>query len=464
MLIAWPHYNETFKLSAISFVSTANQASQGIIGQLAQIEALILQDIDAAQHMSAALYANHKSRALPPDSVIRLLLTHGKVLWSAGQYPLAIRAYNQALKKINQHSIFDCRAEVLLRRGITQFSLKRYLQAMEDFVLALEIAVDVIDLEIASECYLYIGSLYAIFEKNAAADELLRLGAQIAEVLGELLADQYDVRFAMSASQALVRIAQAQPDLILLDIMMPEMDGYELCRILRQDPATAEIPVIFITALATADEETRGLDAGAVDYIVKPFNPAIVRARVRNHLALKLAKDQLRVLARTDALTGLANRRYLIECLMLEFERARDDAVHPPFSLVLMDVDYFKLYNDSQGHVAGDYCLQRVAGVIQSALRNPNDLLARYGGEEFCCLLPNTTQFEAQQIAERICSSVAELAIPHPKAIGRSFVTLSAGVAHWRADVMTMEKLLHHADQALYLAKEAGRNQVVVAV
>lgn len=162
---------------------TANQAPQGIIGQLAHIEALILQDIDAAQQLSAALYSNYKSRSLPPDSVIRLLLTHGKVLWSAGQYSLAIRAYNQALKEINRHSIFECRAEILLRRGIAQFSLKRYLQAMEDLVQALEIAVDVIDLEIASECYLYIGSLYAIFERNTAADELLRLGAQLAEAI-----------------------------------------------------------------------------------------------------------------------------------------------------------------------------------------------------------------------------------------------------------------------------------------
>ncbi|QLI80902.1 diguanylate cyclase [Chitinibacter fontanus] len=284
------------------------------------------------------------------------------------------------------------------------------------------------------------------------------------EALGELLAEHYDVRFAMSGEQALAQLNKQAPDLILLDIMMPDMDGYELCRILQSKVDTAEIPVIFITALATPDEETRGLDAGAVDYIVKPFNPSIVRARVRNHLAFKHAKDQLRILAQTDSLTGLANRRFLFERLLLEFERARDLPETSMFSLVLIDVDYFKRYNDSQGHVAGDFCLQRVAGVIKSALRNPNDLMARYGGEEFCCLLAATQMHEAKLIAERICQSVSELAIPNPKAPGQHIVTISAGVAQWRSDIPTVEGLLQIADQALYNAKAAGRNRVFLGV
>ncbi|WP_410497404.1 diguanylate cyclase domain-containing protein [Chitinibacter sp. S2-10] len=280
------------------------------------------------------------------------------------------------------------------------------------------------------------------------------------EALGELLTDQYDVHFALSGAAALQQIAQHKPDLILLDIMMPDMDGYAVCRELQSQPDTAEIPVIFITALGMPDEESRGLDAGAVDYIVKPFNPTVVRARVRNHLAFKQAQDQLRLLAQTDGLTGLANRRYLFQRLQAEFERAQ----HTPnvFSLILIDVDYFKRYNDTQGHVAGDVCLQRIAGVIMSELRNSNDLMARYGGEEFCCLLPDTHLQEARLIAERIARSVTELAIPNPKAPGLNIVTISAGVAQWQSDVTQPETLLQRADQGLYAAKDAGRNQVCV--
>ncbi|WP_373976382.1 diguanylate cyclase [Chitinibacter sp. SCUT-21] len=286
----------------------------------------------------------------------------------------------------------------------------------------------------------------------------------IIEALGELLGEQHDVRFALSAQQALQQIERQTPDLILLDIMMPDMDGYELCRILKSRPQTTEIPVIFITALATPAQETRGLDAGAVDYIVKPFNPAIVRARVRNHLALKHAKDQLRILAQTDSLTGLANRRYLFERLQQEFERAGALPEIAAFGIVLLDIDYFKRFNDSQGHLAGDFCLQRVTAAVKAELRHPNDLMARYGGEEFCCLLAETSPEKARQIAERICACVAELAIPHPKAPVRHIVTISAGVAHWHPECVSVEALLQIADQALYAAKAAGRNQAYFGV
>ncbi|WP_273432231.1 diguanylate cyclase domain-containing protein [Chitinibacter tainanensis] len=283
------------------------------------------------------------------------------------------------------------------------------------------------------------------------------------EALGELLTAEYDVHFALSGAEALAHVREHAPDLILLDIMMPDMDGYEVCRQLQQYPPTRETPVIFITALATPEEETRGLDAGAVDYIVKPFNPAIVRARVRNHLALKQAKDQLRVLAQTDSLTSLANRRYLFERLSLAFAKALDNP-QQQFAVILLDVDYFKRYNDQQGHLAGDFCLQRVAGVLKSALRNPDDVVARYGGEEFCCLLAGASLDEARGIAERICRSVAELAIPHPKALPAKIVTISAGVSAYRPSLHSLESVLQLADEALYEAKAAGRNQVMIKV
>ncbi|QLG86755.1 diguanylate cyclase [Chitinibacter bivalviorum] len=284
------------------------------------------------------------------------------------------------------------------------------------------------------------------------------------ESLGESLADQYDVRFALSGQSALEVIAKSKPDLILLDIMMPDMNGYEVCRVLQSHPDTAQIPVIFITALATPEEETQGLDAGAVDYIVKPFNPSIVRARVRNHLALKYANDQLRVLSLTDSLTGLANRRHLFERLSSEIEHLQAKPETEPFAIILIDIDYFKRYNDTYGHVAGDFCLQRVAGVIRSALRSPADLTARYGGEEFCCLLHQATLDEARQIAERISQSVADLEIPHLGAYERQFVTVSAGVAQWQPHMAHIESVLQAADEALYAAKATGRNKVVCKV
>jgi diguanylate cyclase (GGDEF)-like protein len=190
-----------------------------------------------------------------------------------------------------------------------------------------------------------------------------------------------------------------------------------------------------------------------------------VRASVRNHLAFKRAKDQLRLLAQTDGLTGLANRRYLFERLQAELERVREQATQP-FALILIDVDHFKHYNDSQGHVAGDLCLQRVAGVLKAELRNPDDLMARYGGEEFCCLLPHTTLADAEQIALRICRRINELAIPNADVEHdmHRVVTVSAGVALCTAAMASVETLLQQADRALYTAKAAGRNQVKVWV
>jgi diguanylate cyclase (GGDEF)-like protein len=278
------------------------------------------------------------------------------------------------------------------------------------------------------------------------------------ETLGEVLGDEHDVHFALSAEQALAQIAQHIPELILLDIMMPDMDGFQLCEILKAKAETRDIPIIFITSLSTAVQETRGLEAGAVDYIIKPFNASIVRARVHNHLELKRTKDLLRILSQTDALTGLANRRRLFEHLDTVQDKAQ--RLDQPLSVVLIDVDSFKLYNDLYGHIAGDVCLQRVAGVIQSSLRSVTDMAARYGGEEFCCVLENADQELALQVAERIRASIEALHIPHLHSMVVPCVTVSVGVATSSAQSV-QANLLMAADKALYAAKDQGRNRVV---
>ena len=279
------------------------------------------------------------------------------------------------------------------------------------------------------------------------------------ETLGEVLGDEHDVHFALSAEQALNQIERKLPELILLDIMMPEVDGFKFCEILKSKFETKDIPIIFISSLSSPEQETRGLEAGAVDYIIKPFNASIVRARVHNHLELKRTKDLLRVLSQTDVLTGMANRRRLFE--LLDQVQDRSHRLQQPLSILLIDVDSFKQYNDLYGHIAGDVCLQRVAGVIQSSLRSVTDVAARYGGEEFCCVLENSDQELAIQIAERIRSSIEALQIPHLNSAVTGCVTASIGVAtSTLSHRIQHAQLLMNADKALYAAKDLGRNQV----
>ena len=212
------------------------------------------------------------------------------------------------------------------------------------------------------------------------------------EVLSEALSDEYEVLFATSGQDALDVAAEQHPDLILLDVMMPEMDGYEVCTRLKGDTKTQTIPIIFVTAMDHEEEETKGLNVGAIDYLAKPIRPAIVRARVRNHLELKRYRDNLECLSSTDGLTGIANRRRFDEFLDREWLRAR--RCQTPLSLILMDIDLFKGYNDHYGHLAGDDCLRHLAREMTACLRRPTDLVARYGGEEFACLLPDTDAME----------------------------------------------------------------------
>ncbi len=274
--------------------------------------------------------------------------------------------------------------------------------------------------------------------------------------LYQVFAEDHQVLMAMRGEQALKLCASRQPDLVLLDVEMPDMDGYEVCRRLKADPLTREIPVIFVTAHHDEAAETRGLDLGAVDFISKPINPRIVRARARTHLTLKAQSDLLRRQAHVDGLTGVFNRRLFDERLHTEWARAARTGA--PLGVVLLDVDHFKRFNDHHGHQAGDDCLRRVAVALQAGLKRPGDLLARYGGEEFVCLLPDTDAAGALSVAQALCERVAAEAIPHGNSPVSPTVTISAGSCGSQ-DVgsFAMDALLRGADSRLYAAKEAGR-------
>jgi len=228
------------------------------------------------------------------------------------------------------------------------------------------------------------------------------------QVLGSVLKNEgHRVAFAKSGKQTLKYIESNIPDLILLDIMMPEMDGYEVCKIIKQDPRTMNIPIIFITALDDTENEYHGFELGAVDYITKPFHPKIVKARVNNHLRMKRRADLLENLASIDGLTEISNRRKFDEVFEEEWKRAKRNSEY--LSIVMMDIDYFKQFNDHYGHAEGDECLRKVARSLITSIQRPADFAARYGGEEFVAVLPDTKTQGAFNLAEKIRINIENL-------------------------------------------------------
>jgi len=246
--------------------------------------------------------------------------------------------------------------------------------------------------------------------------------------------------------------------------MMPDVDGYEVCAQLKSDPMFETVPIIFLTALGDHENEAKGLELGAIDYITKPANPALLRARVKNHLHIKQTQDRLRSISMTDGLTGLANRRRFDEQFDLESRRAMRSK--HPLSIILGDIDFFKSYNDGYGHIQGDECLKQVAKCFILSSRRPTDLAARYGGEEFVCLLSETDENGALDVAEKIISEVRSLKIPHSNSLIAPIVTVSLGVATAHLHKFNSLSdgggldLLQKADEMLYKAKNEGRNRL----
>ena len=279
------------------------------------------------------------------------------------------------------------------------------------------------------------------------------------QMLYQIFGADYQVFMATSGQQALAMCQKNLPDLILLDIVMPEMDGFAVCSQLKAQPETEKIPVIFLTALNDAEQETHGLELGAVDFISKPVNPAVVRARVKTHLMLKQQTDLLHQLVFLDGLTGVYNRRYFDQ--QLEIELARSLRTGDPLSLIMFDIDYFKRYNDHYGHLAGDECLRQIALALKGHLRRPADLLARYGGEEFVCILSETSFEAAMELAIGMEQRVRALQIAHLGSEMSPDVTISLGVTGRSGEApCTVAALLAKADAQLYRAKAAGRGRV----
>ncbi len=268
------------------------------------------------------------------------------------------------------------------------------------------------------------------------------------------------VLVANSGAQALQRVGENQVDLILLDIMMPGVDGHEVCRTLKGNAATKDIPIIFLTAKGDVEDETFGLDLGAVDYIKKPFSLPIVRARVKTHLELKRKTDILETLAALDGLTDIPNRRLFERFLEREWKRALRN--RKPLSVIMLDVDHFKLFNDHYGHPEGDECLRRLARVLADSLRRPADLMARYGGEEFVAVLVDTDMEGAKNVAGQMLENVNALRIPHEYSKTAPHVTISIGIASTvpERESESPHDLVGAADKRLYQAKEKGRNRI----
>lgn len=282
------------------------------------------------------------------------------------------------------------------------------------------------------------------------------------QVLTAVLKDQYRVKVAINGERALSLASDdPPPDLVLLDVMMPGMDGYEVCRRLKNNPKTASIPVLFVSSRDEEEDEAYGLSLGAIDYIVKPIRPSIVQARVRNHIDLKRSRDLLERLTTVDHLTGIHNRRRFDDYLEAEWKRAVRE--HEPIALIAIDIDHFKAYNDHYGHPSGDRCLAAVASALRSSATRLTDLVARCGGEEFGCILPATDPDGALSIAEDMLRKVADLAIAHERSPVGGQISISLGVTSVLPQPdSSVARLVETADRALYEAKMAGRNRVIV--
>lgn len=295
-----------------------------------------------------------------------------------------------------------------------------------------------------------------------------------------------DVQVAQSAAEAFQFLAMDTPekhidmDLILMDIVMPEKNGIEACETIKEDSRYKDTPIIMVTANQDMASLEQAFSAGATDYITRPLQKVELLARVRSALMLKdemerrkarekellditkqleEANARLKELASVDGLTGIGNRRYFEEMYEQEWRRAQREM--SSLAVLMVDIDFFKRYNDNYGHQQGDECLKKVAAGIRDVLRRPADFLARYGGEEFVVVLPQTNMRGAKHMARTIKETIERMALPHKTSPINPYVTVSVGVAVGIPETIEMKKetLLQAADQALYQAKKSGRNQ-----
>ena len=292
-------------------------------------------------------------------------------------------------------------------------------------------------------------------EKVLIVDDSPVQATQLKNILG----DEYDVTMVHTAQNGLRAASSGEFSLILLDVVMPDMDGFMLLKMLQEQFITQHLPVILITSLGDIEHEQRGLTLGAVDYIVKPFHPLIVKARVHTHIKLYQYRKQVEFQSMTDQLTGVANRRRHDHYSRIKWQEAARLKV--PFSICMFDIDKFKVYNDTFGHPAGDKVIASVAQTASSHLRRTTDFFARYGGEEFVAFLVGDDAEKAFAHLRTVRQAVESLHIPHNPSIG-PWVTVSiGGVTILPQTDSSYETYLKIADAMLYDAKRFGRNQVV---
>ena len=283
----------------------------------------------------------------------------------------------------------------------------------------------------------------------------------------------YQVVLANDGIEALQQVDEETPDLILLDVMMPKMNGFQVCRRLKNTEDTRFIPIIMVTALNEIEDKVKGVEAGADDFISKPFNKLELLARVKSLLRIKHLHDELELkiaelevaqskllqLAITDGLTGLYNYRYFKEQLSQEVIRAKRHNAN--ISIAMIDIDFFKNYNDTHGHPAGDLVLKKIADLLHNNIRKI-DVAARYGGEEFSLVLVETDKQAASFVANKIKNLIEEQKFDYEETQPNGKLTISMGIATFPDDAITPDELVNKADQRLYRAKKAGRNRVVL--
>ncbi|MBB3212211.1 diguanylate cyclase (GGDEF)-like protein [Herbaspirillum sp. Sphag1AN] len=289
-----------------------------------------------------------------------------------------------------------------------------------------------------------------IIDDNAASIRLL----------SGMLKDVGRVFFATSGKAGIEMAREQQPHLILLDVEMPVLNGYEVCRLLKEDSETERASIIIVTAHSSMESEIQALEAGAVDFITKPLSHPVVRARVQSQLKLQHQATALQRLANRDGLTGLFNRRYFDQLIETEFLRHRRQNMS--LGLALLDIDHFKAFNDGYGHLEGDACLKKITETLEAGQKRPGEVVARFGGEEFVVLFPHTTLDEASKSAAWLCQAISDLQYPHQFASGSHVVTISVGVSALIPDeANSVRQLIECTDKALYQAKSAGRNRVI---
>lgn len=277
-------------------------------------------------------------------------------------------------------------------------------------------------------------------------------------VLTDILKDTYEVISANNGKTGIESAIKQQPALILLDIEMPKMDGFEVLKILKEDRATKAIPVIFLTGVIDSEYEERGFLYGAVDYIVKPYNSNVVKVRVNTHVNLAEYSRKIEKQLNIDTLTDVYNRRGLEKYINEVIARSLEEQT--VFNCIMFDVDYFKMFNDTYGHLQGDRALQQVAGILKDCVPGNKGYVARYGGEEFTVILPDMDGEEVMRIIQRIYEQIKKAHIPNENSNISDYLTISAGGTGGLLQSADQGlELVRTADEMLYRSKQEGRNR-----